>query len=172
MKNIPKEDWVITQTHLFFWNSLYSQWYLCDFVDENWQKYSSAEKYMMIKKAELFENFDIAEQMRQIDSPKQLKQLWRLIKNFDEKIWGKYRFEIVKKWNYFKFSQNSDLLKYLKMHKNLILVEWSPCDIIWWVGIHYKDEKIKDKKNWKWLNLLGKAIMEVRKELLRGFENT
>ena len=166
MENITKTDWIKTNTHLYFWNSLYSQWYLCDFEDKNREKYSSAEQYMMIKKAELFKNFEMVKKMKKIKSPKILKELWREIKNFDEEIWKQHRFEIVKKWNYFKFSQNKDLLKYLKEHKNLILVEWSPYDKIWWVGIHYKDEKIKNEKNWKWLNLLWKAIMEVREKLL------
>ena len=166
MKNIPKTEWVKTDTHLYFWNSLYSQWYLCDFEDKDWQRYSSAEQYMMVKKAELFENFDIAEQIKNTISPKVIKELWRKVKNFDEKTWKNHRFEIVKEWNYLKFSQNKDLLNYLKEHRNLILVEWSPYDKIWWVWLHFQSEEIKDEKNWKGLNLLGKAIMEVRKELV------
>ena len=166
MKNIPKEDWVIDGKYLFFWNSLYSQWYWCEFKDNFWITYSSAEKYMMMKKAELFEDLEIWDSMKKVNDPQILQELWRQIKNFNQEVWDKYKFQIVKKWNYLKFSQNPDLLKYLKKHKNLILVEWSPKDKIWGVGLHYKSQAIKNEKNWLWQNLLWKAIMEVRDQLL------
>ena len=52
--------------------------------------------------------------------------------------------------------------------KNLILVEGSPVDPIWGVGLHFDDDLILDEKNWKGQNLLGKCLMQARKKLLKN----
>ena len=44
----------ITNTHAYFWNSVYSQWFSKkNLFQEDGIWYSNAEKYMMMKKAEL-----------------------------------------------------------------------------------------------------------------------
>jgi ribA/ribD-fused uncharacterized protein len=42
------------------------------------------------------------------------------------------------------------------------LIEASPYDLIWGVGISERDPKIADKTQWRGLNLLGIALMKVR----------
>ena len=67
------------------------------------------------------------------------------------------------------FSQEAK--KFLEKTGNKILVEGSPLDRIWGVGLHYKDNKILDENNWRGKNLLGKALMEVRKEIFKKRED-
>jgi len=64
-----------------------------------------------------------------------------------------------------KFESDRVLTKQLMETDTKTLVEASPVDIIWGVGIHEKDDAILDESNWKGQNLLGKVLMKVRTEL-------
>jgi len=73
--------------------------------------------------------------------------------------------QIVVAGNLAKFSQNPDFRDFLLTTKNRILVEASPVDKIWGIGLAADDKKIENPRLWKGLNLLGFALMEVRKQL-------
>ncbi len=159
----------ITNTHAYFWNSVYSQWFSKkNLFQEDGIWYSNAEKYMMMKKAELMGDMDTWEKMKAIDNPRGIKALGREVKNWNEQLWNDHKEEIVTQANFLKFSQNPDLLHIMKEQKNLILVEGSPVDPIWGVGLHFDDDLILDEKNWKGQNLLGKCLMQARKKLLKN----
>ena len=64
-----------------------------------------------------------------------------------------------------KFSQDEDLKAYLLTTNNRILVEASPPDGIWGIGLAQNDERAMHPPQWKGRNLLGFGLMEVRKEL-------
>jgi hypothetical protein len=64
-----------------------------------------------------------------------------------------------------KFGQNSRLKATLLSTENKIIVEASPYDTIWGIGLYHEDDRVLDEKNWKGMNLLGKALMEVREKL-------
>ncbi|MEP2236791.1 MAG: NADAR family protein, partial [Maribacter sp.] len=85
--------------------------------------------------------------------------------NFDADIWNRHKYDIVKKGNYLKFKQNEDLLTFLLSTNNRILVEASPHDNIWGIGMTANDEHIQNPDMWKGQNLLGYALMEVRDSL-------
>lgn len=74
--------------------------------------------------------------------------------------WRKY--EIVKSGNLAKFSQDENLKEFLLSTGDKIIVEASPYDSIWGIGMGVKDENIEDPTAWKGENLLGFALMEVR----------
>lgn len=157
----------ITKTHAYFWNSIYSQWFnRPKLFQEDGIWYSNAEKYMMMKKAELMGDMDIWNKMKSIDNPRGIKALGREVKNWDEELWLLNREPIVIQGNTLKFQQNKDLLEIMKIHKHLILVEGSPDDTIWGVGLHFDDDLILDESKWNGLNLLGKDLMIVRNNLL------
>ena len=73
--------------------------------------------------------------------------------------------------NYLKFSQNPHLRNYLINTGNRILVEASPYDRIWGIGISEKDAVQETPNNWRGLNLLGFALMEVRDRLQEKITN-
>lgn len=124
--------------------------------------YSSAEKFMMMGKAALFYDNDIFDSMGKTNDPKNHKSLGRKIKNFNGNEWNNYRTDIVVLGNYLKFTQNEYLLQELIKTGDAILVEGSPIDKIWGVGLKFNNPKIYDEKNWKGLNLLGKCLEIVR----------
>jgi ribA/ribD-fused uncharacterized protein len=128
-------------------------------------EYNCCEQYMMHQKALTFGDTKTAELIMEAEHPKDQKALGRQVKNFDKAKWDTVSIGIVYKGNYAKFSQNDELGDELLATGNKILVEASPYDTIWGIGMGEKEPGINDPANWKGLNLLGWSIMLVRKEL-------
>ncbi|MBQ4810899.1 NADAR family protein [Pseudoalteromonas luteoviolacea] len=144
--------------------SCFSQWFDAPFTDKN-KRFATAEHYMMYAKATLFNDHDIAAKVLTCRHPNEAKKLGRQVKNFDEQLWNAERFNIVVKANLLKFAQNPELKAYLLGTSNRVIVEASPVDKIWGVGLAEDNPLIVDPKNWQGLNLLGYALMVVREEL-------
>lgn len=142
-----------------------SQWYKCCFYEDK-ILFTSAEQYMMYKKAILFEDYEIAYCILESENPKDIKAYGRKVKNFKDEIWIKNREKIVLQANLLKFSQNLKLKEYLINTKNKILLEASPYDKIWGIGMKKESEGITNMKNWKGKNLLGFKLMSVRDRLM------
>lgn len=171
-------DWLKTQTgieYLFFWGhqpskdgtvikTCLSQWWASDFIEEG-ITYKTAEHYMMAQKAKLFNDMEVFERIISKTSPKDVKNLGRQIRNFDADVWDTNKYQIVRKGNYLKFYQNESLKQFLIQTKNKVLVEASPVDAIWGIGIAEDDVKVKNPLEWRGQNLLGFALMEVRDDL-------
>lgn len=98
-------------------------------------------------------------------SPAEAKKLGRKVRNFDPKIWGENCFDIVCEGNYHKFSQHEDLKEFLLNTKDRVLVEASPVDNIWGIGMAQDHDHAENPRLWKGSNLLGFALMEVRNRL-------
>jgi ribA/ribD-fused uncharacterized protein len=124
--------------------------------------FPTAEKFMMMGKAALFNDDVIFAKMGKIDDPKVHRSLGRLVVNFDNEIWDKFSTDIVSLGNYLKFSQNPDIKKQLKNTKNAIIVEGSPMDRIWGVGLKFDNPDVLDKCKWRGKNLLGECLMFIR----------
>ena len=158
---------------LFFWGhtvkdeitkSCFSQWFTGKF-EENGIVYKTAEHYMMAGKARLFNDAEILEKIVQTPTPNQVKALGRKVKNFDPKVWNEHKYEIVKQGNLLKFSQNNKYKDFLLSTGDKILVEASPYDTIWGIGMLETDSRAENPLLWNGENLLGFALMEVRDEL-------
>lgn len=158
---------------LFFWGhtvkdevtkSCFSQWFPCEF-EENNIVYKTAEHYMMANKAKLFEDKEIFDKILKSETPNEAKSLGRKVKNFDAQIWDQHKYEIVKQANILKFSQNQEFKNFLLSTNDKIIVEASPYDTIWGIGMLESDENINNPLLWNGENLLGFALMEVRDEL-------
>lgn len=162
-----------SNSFLFFWGggntggvgkNCLSQWALSDMIIDGYT-YSSCEQYMMVQKAILFGDMEIATKIMNTEHPRECKKLGRLVKNFNPEIWDSYKYDIVKKGNYYKFKQNSKFRRYLLSKDVDYFVEASPYDKIWGIGLKETSIGVNDPKNWKGKNLLGFAITEVRDEL-------
>jgi hypothetical protein len=151
----------------FFWQSEspFSQWHPARFVVEG-RQFMCAEQYMMHGKAMLFGDLEVAERILSSESPKTHKALGRKVQGFDEQLWRRERERIVYEGNYAKFTQNDELLKALLATAGTELVEASPLDRIWGVGLSAEDPRIQDPSLWRGQNLLGKVLTRLREELL------
>lgn len=167
-----KRDWT-KDDFIFFWGhrkgkkigkTCFSQWYEVNFEVDG-HKYNCAEQYMMAQKAWLFKDFEIFGKILNTKDPKDIKTLGREVKNFDPKIWSEHKFEIVIKGNLGKFGENTELKEFLLSTGDKILVEASPYDKIWGIGMKVGTPGIDNPANWKGENLLGFALMSVRDEL-------
>lgn len=165
--------------YLFFWGHTpgknqdvgpfcFSQWFPSPFTVDN-VTYPTAEHWMMAGKARLFRDTEIAGKIISATHPGEVKKLGREIKGFDEDTWVKNRFEIVVEGNYHKFTQNPALKEYLLDTSDRVIVEASPVDFIWGIGLAKDNQAIENPTEWKGLNLLGFALMEVRMRLKEEF---
>ena len=160
--------------YLYFWGhtprsaevdaSCLSQWFPASFVSEG-QTFPTAEHFMMYRKALLFGDRDSAEAILLADNPGKAKALGRKVQSFNESVWVDRRTEIVEAGNRLKFSQNQDLAAYLSKTGSKVLVEASPSDRIWGIGMSREDARRTHPARWRGLNLLGFLLMVVRAEL-------
>ncbi|RUP38054.1 MAG: NADAR family protein [Acinetobacter sp.] len=162
--------------YLYFWGhtpkqanlvdkSCLSQWFPSPFKQDGIE-YLTAEHFFLAQKAKLFHDDEILNQILKVTHPNEAKQLGRKVQNYDEQVWLEKRFDIVVEANLAKFSQHPELSDFLITTKDRILVEASPVDKIWGIGMAQDHEQIQDPKQWKGLNLLGFALMHVRSQFL------
>jgi hypothetical protein len=122
----------------------------------------------MWEKAVFFGDMTIAALILKTPSPSQCKKLGRIVLNFKAEVWLREGYAIMIAINMAKFSQNLKLKAILLSTEDKILVEASPYDTIWGIGLYHGDDKVLDEKNWKGQNLLGKALMCVRDEIRKN----
>ncbi|WP_258100122.1 NADAR family protein [Marinoscillum pacificum] len=168
--------------YLFFWGHTpkpnqdygswcFSQWFVSPF-EVNGITYKTTEHWMMSQKALLFDDHEIHQKIIACEKPGEAKDLGRQVSGFDEQLWGSNRYSIVKTGNIHKFSQNREMGQFLLNTKDRILVESSPVDTIWGIGLTKDSEHATNVFAWRGLNLLGFALMETRDFLIEhGFSN-
>lgn len=155
--HVPAKDGSITK-------SCFSQWWENGFTVEN-EYYKTAEHWMMAEKARVFKDEETRKEILKVPHPHKAKQLGRAVRNFDPKIWDQHKFDIVVEGNYHKFSQHESLQEFLLNTKNRVLVEASPRDRIWGIGMSENHQNAHNPNLWRGQNLLGFALMEVRDRL-------
>jgi len=151
----------------FFWReqSPFSQWHRSRFVVEG-VEYCCMEQYMMAGKARLFGDAQVLASILQATAPKTHKALGRKVRGFSDAVWERERERIVYEGNRAKFTQNAELLAALLATRGTQLVEASPTDRIWGVGLAAEDARIDDPSKWRGQNLLGKVLTRLRDDLL------
>jgi ribA/ribD-fused uncharacterized protein len=162
--------------YLYFWGhtsnstdtiakECFSQWHNSPFT-VNEILYKTAEHWMMAQKALLFDDSKTFQQIIQCEKPGEAKDLGRQVIGYDDSVWNKTKYDIVKLGNIHKFNQNEMLEKFLLSTTNRVLVEASPVDKVWGAGISKDSDDLSNLYAWPGLNLLGFALMEVRDILL------
>jgi ribA/ribD-fused uncharacterized protein len=144
-----------------------SQWWPCVFRVEG-VSYASAEHWMMAEKARLFGDTSALGEILAARTPAEAKKLGRGVRGFDDAAWDAARFEVVVAGNVAKFGQDPVLRAYLLGTASRVLVEASPRDRVWGIGMTAGDEGATDPRLWRGLNLLGFALMEARERLAGG----
>jgi ribA/ribD-fused uncharacterized protein len=141
-----------------------SQWWPAPFTVDG-MSYPTAEHFMMTAKALLFRDTCAADRIRAAPHPRAAKALGREVRGFDERLWAQRRFDLVVRGNLAKFGQHTDLGNYLSGTGSRVLVEASPADRVWGIGLAADDARATSPEHWPGLNLLGFALMEVRQQL-------
>ncbi|MFG2358092.1 NADAR family protein [Streptomyces sp. NPDC048521] len=144
--------------------SCLSQWWPSPFVVDG-VAYATAEHWMMAGKARLFGDAEAERRVLAAEHPSQAKKAGRLVRGFDGAIWERERFRIVVEGSVHKFAADDDLRMFLLGTGDRVLVEASPVDRIWGIGLAADDEAASDPERWRGPNLLGFALMEARERL-------
>ncbi|UOX85820.1 NADAR family protein [Amycolatopsis sp. FBCC-B4732] len=142
----------------------FSQWWPAPFVLDD-VRFATAEHYMMWRKALLFGDEEVAARVLTAVHPKQAKDFGRQVRRFDEAAWVAHRREIVVAGNAAKFAQHPELGDYLAGTGERVLVEASPVDRVWGIGLAADDPRAEKPRAWRGLNLLGFALADVRAQL-------
>ncbi|WP_031074754.1 NADAR family protein [Streptomyces sp. NRRL S-118] len=144
--------------------SCLSQWWPAPFTVDG-VRYATAEHWMMASKARLFGDADAERQAVEASSPAAAKKAGRLVRGFDEAIWARERFGIVVAGSEHKFGQHPQLRDFLLSTGGRVLVEASPMDRVWGIGLAATDPRAGNPAQWRGLNLLGFALMTARTRL-------
>lgn len=160
-----------TNNFTFFFGGPLSQWYHAEFEVDG-LTYFTAEQYMMAGKARLFQDEGIFEQIMATRDPREQKQLGRKVRDFDVDTWNHASRNIVYDGNYAKFAQNPGLKEMLLSTRDTTLVEASPTDRLWGIGLPEGHPDTLDRKTWRGVNWLGEVLNKVRNDIQAGTRTT
>lgn len=160
--------------YTYFWSGPFSNWHPCSFEAEtsffnprgDQFEYNCSEQYMMLQKAILFNDFSRAEEIVNSKDPKEQKSLGRKVRGFNPHSWEEMSKMVVYRGCYCKFSQNPELKEMLLKTEDTLLVEASPYDCVWGIGL---DETNPDRLNpdlWRGENRLGEILTCLRENLI------
>lgn len=167
-----------TVDFLFFWGhtparegvvdaSCLSQWYGATFEVDG-VRYPTAEHFMMAGKARLFRDAAACTRILRARTPAEAKAIGREVQGYDDDAWAKARGDVVVQGNVAKFGQNAALGEFLRRTGKRVLVEASPRDTVWGIGLGASNPDARDPAKWRGRNLLGFALMEARTALALG----
>jgi len=187
-------------TYFWKSTSTFSQWHPSKFVYKD-ITFSSAEQFMMYSKAKMFGAEDVAQKimdynetplikkflngelsdtdicndkgmLREWDAyQKAIKDHGREVKNYVDAVWIEKRVPIVSVASREKYDQNPEYKKELMQYAGTKMVEASPYDKIWGIGLdQYKAAKIPEDK-WPGLNLLGNVLTKLCENYILDIKN-
>ncbi|GGJ49209.1 hypothetical protein GCM10010121_070480 [Streptomyces brasiliensis] len=147
--------------------SCLSQWWPSPFTVDG-VEYATAEHWMMAGKARLFGDAEGERRVLASGHPAEAKKAGRLVRGFDNAVWERERFGIVAEGSFHKFAAHAGLREFLLNTGERVLVEASPVDRVWGIGLAVDDDAAETPERWRGLNLLGFALMEARRRLREG----
>ncbi|MBB5936033.1 NADAR family protein [Streptomyces zagrosensis] len=142
----------------------FSQWWPAPFtIDE--VAYATAEHWMMAGKARLFSDAEAEQRAIGAAHPGQAKKAGRSVRGCNGAVWHERRFELAVRGSVAEFEQHPALRDYLLGAGTRVLVETSPVDRVWGIGLAAAGDRTVAPEQWQGLNLLGFALMEARHRL-------
>lgn len=146
-----------------FWGGPYSQWSIYPFIFNNIQ-FNCNEQFMMYGKSLVCGDRETAELIMKEKDPSSQKKLGRKVKGYSDDIWNEEKsMMVVYIANYFKFTQNTEAYNHLMNDPSNEIVEASPYDRIWGIGLSADRPQSWNKNSWRGENRLGRCIDQVRK---------
>lgn len=171
---LTEHDFYENETHVFFWESLFSNWQPCEFemdicystpanpVRTRTFTFNCSEQAMMVYKALTFNDLDSMNKIMATDSPKEQKALGRQVKDFDQAKWEKVGRQLFPDVLVAKFEQVPGYMEILLGTGTKTLVEASPFDAVWGIKMGVNNPDLLDESKWQGANLLGICLMEAR----------
>lgn len=164
-----------TPEMLFFWRNspdrngglgkgCLSQWWEAEFTHQG-QVYCCMEQMMMASKARLFGDEEVLAEILACSDPALIKKLGRKVRNFDDAAWDEWKFTFIVQGNISKFTADAEMRDFLLSTGDCVLVEASPYDCIWGIGMTEDNPQASDPRQWRGKNLLGFALMQARDEI-------
>jgi ribA/ribD-fused uncharacterized protein len=145
---------------------VFSQWYAHAFEHDG-VRYRTAEHFMMAGKARLFEDPEALDRILNAKTPGEAKKIGREVRHFSPETWEAECLAIVTSGSVAKFSSSDDLRAYLLGTGDRVLVEASPRDRIWGIGMGRNNPSVERPSQWRGRNLLGFALMNARATIAR-----
>ena len=158
------DDVIETDRFVFFWGGWPSQWCKSTFRVDG-VTYNCCEQFMMAEKARVFHDDVRLAQILQARSPREQKALGRRVANFDEAVWNRVCRDVVYRGNLARFKQDERLAARLLATGDKTIVEASPKDCIWGIGLSADDPAAQDPSQWRGTNWLGIALIQVRETI-------
>ncbi|MBT2907698.1 NADAR family protein, partial [Streptomyces sp. McG8] len=127
--------------------SCLSQWWPSPFTVDG-VEYATAEHWMMAAKARLFADAESERRVLAAGHPSEAKKAGRLVRGFDDEVWRRERFGIVVEGSVHKFAAHGELRSFLLDTGERVLVEASPVDRVWGIGLAADAEGANDPVRW------------------------
>jgi ribA/ribD-fused uncharacterized protein len=162
-----------TDTHLFFWKEKFSNWFFSPIVFTDpfsgaSINFTCTEQAFMYFKAITFDDYETANKIIAAQTPKEQKELGRQVKNFNQGVWDDEKFACMYWANAMKYTQHENLKAELIATTPLKLVEASPVDKIWGIGLAEDNPLALDEATWQGQNLLGECLTQLRNDIIAG----
>uniref|UniRef100_A0A1I8A8E9 DUF1768 domain-containing protein n=1 Tax=Steinernema glaseri TaxID=37863 RepID=A0A1I8A8E9_9BILA len=149
-------------TLFFNGSSCFSNFYPCERLEIDGIEYKCTEQYYAHQKAEMFGDEKAAYDILSASHPSEMKRIGRRVKEFKLSEWHEICIEVMAVANMNKFLQNEDLLVELLKTAGSELVECSPNDPFWGIGLAIDDPNVADRSRWRGANWLGQILTKIR----------
>lgn len=143
-----------------FYGGPFSQWAACDLAIDGFI-YNCAEQYMMAQKACFFQDYHALHRILASRSPSEQKAIGRQVEGFDAERWALFSRDVVRTASLVKFTLPR-FRRALTWTGDRTIVEASPSDVIWGIGLGQTDPQASHRVSWRGTNWLGQVLMEVR----------
>jgi len=161
----PQKSAAEEQMTLFYTkNSPWSNHYPCKFTVDD-VTFNCTEQYFMWRKAVAFGDDVIATTILRTADPQQHKKLGRKVAGFVKDQWDRQSEQHMHDANWAKFTQNPDLRRQLFMTAGTTLVECSPRDCRWGIGLSASNPRALVRSQWRGRNLLGQLLTQLRDKM-------
>lgn len=147
-----------------FYGGIFSQWYGCRFKVDG-VEYNCAEQYMMAQKARLFGDEVALQAIMASSSPSEQKAIGKTVRGFKKWVWETVARDVVMRGSLAKFTSTPELYSGLMETEDMLLVEASPTDVIWGIGLDEYDAGCSDPGKWRGPNWLGQVLTDLRERL-------
>jgi len=155
---------ITNSKYVFFWAGEFSNWHNAK-IEYKGEKFANTEQAYMWEKALHFDDYEIAELILNEPNPKENKKLGRQVKGFNAAEWLNVSFDLMLEINRAKYSQHESLKWQLINTGDRLLVEASPFDEIWGIGLTAAEAVNTPEEEWPGMNLLGKCLTKLRGEI-------